>query len=84
METAPGCFRIWWPAEDRTHAARPAPAAGAQIELQDLLEAVHGLRLEPVHGVPDHAMLTLEIAPEVHGELDVLRMIKAAHGSLVS
>ena len=50
----------------------PLPPLLLSVQGEDALELVHGFRLEPVHGAFDHAVLALEIALEVHRELDIV------------
>ena len=54
------------------------------VLVQQLLESFHRLRFEPVHGSFDHAVLTEQVAPKVHRELDVLIVIETPQGGLDS
>src|SRR5208337_1583765 len=54
------------------------------VIFQEFLEPLHRLRFEPVHGSFDHAVLTEQVAPEVHRDLDVLIVVETPHGGLAS
>src|SRR5262249_50380534 len=50
--------------------ALPAPLL--RVLREDRVELLHGFRLQPVHGAFDHAVLALQVALEVHRQLDVV------------